>query len=154
VASIAVDAKHTQLCEEVQDTTPRCYSICSRASENLTKADRVKTKALKSSPNLSFKLGDVVLVPLDDVDRTKVAGVSLVEVIVSINKDKSTCRVAVKNGLLHRAYVFHALGAVPKSSNNQVTNGLEDNVMTGRVSQRSQSKRLLVSYCQLEVREW
>ncbi len=34
VASIAVDAEQTQLCEEVQDTTPRLHSICSRASEN------------------------------------------------------------------------------------------------------------------------
>ncbi len=73
-----------------------------------------------------FKLGDVVLVPLDDVDRTKVDGASLVGVIVSINKDKSNCRVAIKNGLLHRVYVFHTLGAVPKASNNQVTNDLED----------------------------
>jgi hypothetical protein len=47
-------------------------------------------------------------------------------VIVSINEDKSTCWVAVKNRLLHRAYVFHALGAVPKASNNWVTNDLED----------------------------
>ncbi len=91
-----------------------------------TKADCVKTKALKSSPNLSFKIGDVVLVPLDNIYRTKVNGVSLVGVIVSVNKDKSTCWVEVKNGSLHHAYVFHALGSVPKSSNNQVTNGLED----------------------------
>jgi hypothetical protein len=49
VASITDDAEHTQLCEEVQDTIPRCYSICSRATENLkTKANRVKTKALKN----------------------------------------------------------------------------------------------------------
>ncbi len=75
---------------------------------------------------MTSKLGDVVLVPLDNVDRTKVDGASLVGVIVSINKEKSTCRVVVKNGLLHRAYVFHALGAVPKSSNNWVNNGLED----------------------------
>ncbi len=90
------------------------------------KADHVKTKALKSSPNLSSKLGDIVLVPLDDVDRTKVDSASLVGVIVSINKDKSTCRVAVKNELLHHTYVSHALGAVPKASYNWVTNDLEN----------------------------
>jgi hypothetical protein len=91
-----------------------------------TKADCDKTKALKNFPNLSFKLEDVVLVLLDDADRTKVDCASLAGVIVSINKDKSTCWVAVKIGLLDHAYVFHALGAVPKSSNNWVTNGLED----------------------------
>jgi hypothetical protein len=119
-----------------------------------TKADRVQTKALKSSPILSFKLGDVVLVPLDDVVGTKVDSASLVGVIVSMDKDKSTCWVAVKNGLLHYVYAFHALGAVPKLSNNWVTNDLEDvfNDWKGRLKIRS--KRLLIFYHQLEIREW
>jgi hypothetical protein len=47
-------------------------------------------------------------------------------VIVSINKDKSTCQVVVKNGLIHHANDFHALGAVPKATNDWVTNDLED----------------------------
>ncbi len=81
-----------------------------------SRAERVKTKALKNSPSLSFKLEDVVLVPLYNVDWTKVDSASLVGVIVLINKDR----------LLHRAYVFHALGAVPKASNGWVTNDLED----------------------------
>jgi hypothetical protein len=52
VASVAADSEHTHF-EEVQDTTLKRYSICYRASENLkTEADCVKTKALKSSPNL------------------------------------------------------------------------------------------------------
>ncbi len=127
MASFVADAEHTQLCEEVQDTTPRCYSTCLKATENLnTRAEHVKTKALKSSPTLSLKLWDVVLFSLDDVDRTKVDSDSLVGVIVSINKDKSTCQVAVKNAFFHPAYVFHALGAVPKASNNQVINDLVD----------------------------
>ncbi len=126
VASFVADAKQNQLCEEVQDTTPSCYSICSKATKNVkTRAERVKTKALRSSLNLSFKLRDVVLILLDDVDQTKVDNASLVGVIVSINKDKFTCRVAVKNGLLHHAYVSHTLGAVPKASNDWVANDLE-----------------------------
>jgi hypothetical protein len=97
LASIAADAEHTQLCEEVQDTTPRRYSICSRASENLkNKADPVKTKALKSSPKLPFKLKDVVLVSLDNVDGTKVDGASLVGVIVSINNLSRPKKVLAK----------------------------------------------------------
>jgi hypothetical protein len=35
----------------------------------------------------------------------EVDGKNLVGVIMLINKDKSTCKVAVKQGLLHRAYV-------------------------------------------------
>ncbi len=86
--------------------SPRCLSICKQATENVQKrANKVAAKALKKSPGLVFKMGDVVLVPLDDVDRTKVDGANLAGVIVSMNKDKSTCRVAVEQGLLHQAYV-------------------------------------------------
>jgi hypothetical protein len=55
VTSFVADAEHTQLCEVVQDTTPRCYSVYSKTTENLkTRAEHVKTNALKSSPNLSI----------------------------------------------------------------------------------------------------
>jgi len=47
---------------------------------------------LKKSPTLVFKLGDVVLVPLDDVDCTKVDGANLLGVVVTINKLNATCR--------------------------------------------------------------
>ncbi len=60
-------------------------------TKNVTnKAEHVKTKALKKSPSASFKLGGVVLIPLDNVDHTKVNGANLVGVIVSINKAKSS----------------------------------------------------------------
>jgi phosphopantothenate synthetase len=65
-----------------------------------------------------IKTGDVVLMPLDDVDRTKVDGGNLIGVVVSTDKLNSTCRVAAKQGLLHRAYVYHAVKAVAQTSNN------------------------------------
>ena len=66
---------------------------------------------------LVFKVGDVMLILLDAVDCTKVDGGNLAGVVVSINKAKSTCQVAVQHGLLHRAYVYHVLKPVPQSSN-------------------------------------
>ncbi len=45
-------------------------------------------------------------------------GANLCGVVVTVNKDKSMCRMAVKQGLLHRAYVYHKLKPVPKASNN------------------------------------
>ena len=69
-------------------------------------------------PSLVFKLRDVVLAPLDAVDCTKVDGSNLANVVVLINKSKSTCRVAVKEGLLHPAYVYHVLKPAPEASNN------------------------------------
>ena len=79
------------------------------------KADSVKRTVLKKSPSLVFKLGDVVLIPLDDVDRTKVDGANLAGVVVSMSKLKSTCRVAVKQGVLKRAYVYHVLNPYARS---------------------------------------
>ncbi len=39
------------------------------------------------------------MIPLDDVDRTKNDGANLAGVVVLINKDKSTCQVAVTQDL-------------------------------------------------------
>jgi hypothetical protein len=82
------------------------------------KANSITAKVLKKSPSQVFKCRDVVLIPLDNVDCTKVDGANLAGVIVLINKDKSKCRVAVKQGLLHHAYVYHVLKPVPEASNN------------------------------------
>lgn len=45
---------------------------------------------------------------------------------MSINKDKSTCRVAVKRGVLKRAYSHHNLRIVPDASNNRQVMDLEE----------------------------
>ena len=119
-------------CEEVQQETenhkvsPRRALLRDKATANtLKKANAVTKNAIKKSPTSKITLGDVVLVPLDGVDRTKVDGGSLVGVIVSINKDKSTCRVAVKRGVLKRAYSHHNLRIVPEASNNRKVMDLE-----------------------------
>ncbi len=46
--------------------------------------------------------------------------------MVTIDKKKLTCRVAVKQGLLHRAYVYHKLKRVPEASNNCDVLDLQD----------------------------
>ena len=104
---------------ETHDVSPHRHNLRKKAAENVQKkADSVKRTVLKKSPSLVFKLGDVVLIPLDDVDRTKVDGANLAGVVVSMSKLKSTCRVAVKQGVLKRAYVYHVLKPVPEASNN------------------------------------
>jgi hypothetical protein len=128
VASSVADAELTQLDAEALDFSPtRCLFLHSKATKCLAnKAERVKTKALNKFSTASFKLGGVIIVPLDHVNLTKVGSANLVGVIVSINQAKSTCQVAVKNGLLNRAYMYHALGAVPTTSHNRATIDLED----------------------------
>ncbi len=107
--------------------SPKHSSLHAKATANLKKkVDAVTKKALTKLPTSSLKLGDIVLVPLDDVECTKVHGKNLVGVIVLIDKNKSTCKVAVKQGLLHLAYVYHSLRLVPKVSNNREVMDLED----------------------------
>ena len=101
------------------DVSSRHQSLRMNATTNIQKkADTITAKILTKSPELMFKLGDGVLVPLDDVDQTKVDGANLCGVVVTVNKDKLTCCVAVKQGLLPHAYVYHKLKPVPKTSNN------------------------------------
>jgi hypothetical protein len=89
-------------------------------------ANSIRSKLLIKSPQLLIKKGNVVLVPLDDVDRTKVDGGNLSGVVVSINKLNSICRVAEAQELLHRAYAYHALKLLPKASNDIDLNNLRD----------------------------
>jgi hypothetical protein len=127
VTSFVSNTEMRQFDTEEHDVSPKRKSLCEKATENVQKkAELVTKKALKKSPTSSLKLGDVVLVPLSDVDCTKVDGKTVAGVIVTINKDKSTCKVAVKEGLLHRAYAFHALRVVPIASNNRTVMDLED----------------------------
>jgi hypothetical protein len=104
---------------ETHNISPRRHFLCKNATVNVQKkANSITAKVLKKSPSQVFKFGDVVPIPLDNVDRTKVDGAYLAGVVVLINKDKLACRVAVKQGLLHLAYMYHVLKPVTEASNN------------------------------------
>jgi hypothetical protein len=101
------------------NVSPKHHLFCKNATANVQKkANSITAIVLKKSTSQVFKLRDVLLIPLDNVDCTKVDSATLASVIVSINKDKSTCRVAVKQGLLPHAYVYHVIKPVPEASNN------------------------------------
>ncbi len=127
-----IDSYRTRLemaAEETEDhaISPRHKNLRNKTAKNMAKkAESIRFKLLTKSPQLLINKGDVVLVPLDDVDRTKVDGGNLCGVIVSINKVNSSCRVAVAQGLLHRAYVYHKLKLLPKASNDINLNNLRD----------------------------
>ena len=109
------------------EVSPVRKSLRHNATVNLqNRADKVRERALSKSPTASFKAGDVCLVRLDDVDRTKVDGGNLVGVIVEINSDKSVAKVATKYGLLSRSYAYHKLQPVNEKANNRITNDLQD----------------------------
>ncbi len=72
---------------EKQDVSQKRKSLHKKTTENIQKKEKsVTKKALAKSPTSLLKLGDVVLVPLSDVDCTKVDGKTLAGVIVTINK--------------------------------------------------------------------
>ena len=127
VRSFVMSCEDVQQDAEKHNVSPRRASLRDKATANVQKkAESVTKTALKKSPTSALMLGDIVLVPLNEVDRTKVDGGNLVGVIVSINKDKSTCRVAVKRGVLKRAYSHHNLRIVPDASNNRKVMDLEE----------------------------
>jgi hypothetical protein len=104
---------------DAHEVSPHRNSLRKKAAENVQKrADETRKAVLERNPTLVFKLGDIVMVPLDDVDRTKVDGANLIGVVVTINKLNATCRVAVKQGILKRAYAYHVIKPVPAASNN------------------------------------
>jgi hypothetical protein len=113
--------------DKAVNISPRRLSLYNQATANVQKkADAIKANVMKTSPQLVFKVGDVVLIPLNDVDHTKVDGANLASVVVLINKDKSTFWVAVKQGLMHHAYAYHVLKPVPEASNNLDVMDLRD----------------------------
>ena len=89
-------------------------------------ADSIRSKLLTKPPQLLIIKGDIVLVPLDDVDRTKVDSGNLCGIVVSVNKLNSSCKVAMAQGLLHRAYAYHSLKLLPKASNDIDLSNLQD----------------------------
>ena len=74
------------------DISPRRLSLCKNAMTNVQKkANTITKKLIDKSSELIFKPGDVVLVPLDDVNCTKVDGGNICGVVVTIDKKKSIC---------------------------------------------------------------
>ncbi len=100
------------------DFSPKRQSLHGSAANNVKKkAAIVKERALKKSTSSVFKERDVVVVPLDDVDRTKVDGASICGVICQIKNNM--CTVAIEEGVLQKSYVYHWLGGVPKAPNDR-----------------------------------
>ena len=108
--------------------TPRRGEMRKRAHEQMSKAAASMKKAvIKRVGNEKVcEVGEVVHVPLKDMDKAKVDTGNLTGVIVQVDKGRSQARVAVKSGLLKSWYVYHRLGRVTGAGNNVELNGLTD----------------------------
>jgi hypothetical protein len=114
--------------DKVETVTPRRGEMRKRAHEQMSKAAASMKKAvIKRVGNEKVcEVGEVVHVPLKDMDKAKVDTGNLTGVIVQVDKGRSQARVAVKSGLLKSWYVYHRLGRVTGAGNNVELNGLTD----------------------------
>jgi len=113
---------------EKDEITPRRGELRKRAHDKLSKAaSSMKKRAAKEAGNDKLcEVGEVVHVPLKDMDKTKVDTGTLTGVIVQVDKSRSQARVAVRTGLLKSWYVYHRLGRITGNGNDVQLNGLGD----------------------------
>ncbi len=84
----------------------------------------MKKVAMKKGVGKAFEVGEVVLVPLADVNKAKVDAQNLTGVIVKIDTNRMLARVVVKSGLLKQYYSYHI-----RSSNQDDTDGTSSIVL-------------------------
>ena len=128
--------------------TPRRKEMRKRAHEKMVKAsESMKKRAREQSGGEKVcEVGEVVLVPVSDMDRSKVDPANLLGVIVQVDKTRSSARVAVKTGLLKNWYAYHRLGHVKGDGNNVELNGLSEvlkNWQTLKVTSEREANRKL-----------
>jgi hypothetical protein len=111
-----------------EKVTPRRSALRKRAHEQMSKAaTSMKKNVMKRvGEDKVCEIGEVVHVPLKDMDKAKVDTGNLTGVIVQVDKGRSQARVAVKSGLLKSWYVYHRLGRMTGIGNNVELNGLTD----------------------------
>jgi hypothetical protein len=85
----------------------------------------MKEVAMKKGVGKVFEVGEVVLVPLADVNKAKVDAQNLTGVIVKIDINRMLVRVVVKSGLLKQWYSYHKLTRVAGKGNNIELLGLQ-----------------------------
>jgi hypothetical protein len=88
-------------------------------------AKSMKAVAIKKGVGKVFEVGEVVLVPLADVDKATVDAQNLTGVIVKIDINRMLVRVVVKSGLLKQWYSYHKLTRVTCKGNNIELLGLQ-----------------------------
>ena len=87
---------------------------------------------MKDNGHANFKLDDVVQVLIPKHDRAKTDRHCLVGVVVEVQEKNSTCRIAVKGGVLDRCIAYQYLKQLPPNSNNVRLHDLETELESWR----------------------
>ncbi len=82
--------------------------------------------ATKKGVGKIFEVGEVVLVPLADVDKAKVDAQNLTRVIVKIDTNRMLAWVVVKSSLLKQWYLYHKHTRVMGKGNKIELLGLQE----------------------------
>ncbi len=98
--------------------SPTVLDLGNLLPENLSCAKSMKAVAMKKGVGKVFEVGEVVLVPLHNVDEAKVDAQNLTGVIFKIDIIRMLARVVVKTGLLKQYYSYHELTCVLGMGNN------------------------------------
>ncbi len=120
-------ALSSTMSQDHHEVSPHCAVLRKRAAGKLElRAKSMKVVAMKKGVGKVFEVGEVVLVPLEDVDKAKVDAQNLTGVIVEIDTNKMLARVVVKLGLLKQWYSYHKLTRVVGKGNNIELLGLQE----------------------------
>ena len=126
----AISSRLNEAASNAADFSPVRKSLRNRAAEKLEKkASQMRDNAVKrmgKDGEKVFAVGEIVQVPLSDVDVSKVDNKTLTGVIVQVNPGNMTARVVVKAGLLESWYQYHNLGRVVGIGANLKLLGLEE----------------------------
>ncbi len=83
-----------------------------------SRAKSMKAVAMKKGVGKLFEVGEVVIVPLANVNKAKVDAQNLAGAIVKIDINRMLVRFVVKSGLLKQWYSHHKLTHVMGKGNN------------------------------------
>jgi hypothetical protein len=120
-------ALSSTMSQDHQEVSPHCAGLREHAARKLElHAKSMKVVAMKKGVGKVFEVGEVVLVPLANVNKAKVDARNLTGVIVKIGTNRMLARVVVKSGLLNQWYSYHKLTHVMGKGNNIELLGLQE----------------------------
>jgi hypothetical protein len=114
---------------DTHEVSPNRGVLRKRAADLLEKkAKKMREDAIDKMGGVGkiFFIGEVVRVPVANVDKAKVDNSNLTGVLVKINAVRMKAHVVVKSGLLKPWYDYHKLSHVRAPGNNIKLLGLED----------------------------
>jgi hypothetical protein len=113
--------------QDQHEVSPHCAGLRKCAARKLELcAKSIKKVAMQKGVCKVFEVGEVVLVPLANVDKAKVDAQNLTGVIVENDTNRIMAQVVVKSGLLKQWYSYHKLTRVVGKGNNIELLGLQE----------------------------